>query len=158
MMGNIELVVLSFLASAGFAVVFRMEKKLLPLAGLGGALTRIVLILLKTYVTTNGLLFMLLSAMFASLYAEVMATRMKRPATVFLYPSIVPLIPGDLLYYATVGALTSNTEQVAHYGPACLQAVCGMAVGFVIISTLMHYRNGGHLLPLSSLLPGKKRK
>ena len=140
MVNNIELVVLSFFASAGFAIVFRIERRLLPLAGLGGVVTRIVLILMQSC-TDNRILYMLLAAMAASLYAELLAIRLKRPSTVFLYPSIIPLIPGDLLYYSIVGILLGDTERIAAYGPDCLRAMVGMALGFVLISTLMHYRN-----------------
>ena len=141
LMEILKLLGLSFLASVGFSVVFRMEPKLLPLAGLGGVLTRIVLITLQQH-TDNRFVFMLLSAMAAALFAELMAIRLKRPATVFLYPSIIPLIPGDLLYYAIVGTLIGDTERITTYGPACMAAVSGMAVGFVLISTLMHYFRG----------------
>lgn len=150
MVNNIELIVMSFLASVGFSIVFRMEKKLLPLAGLGGVLTRIALILLKSY-TGNKLLIMLLAAMVAALYAEIMAIVLKKPSTVLLYPSIIPLIPGDLLYHAIVGLLISDAERVKIYGPACLQSVCGMAIGFVVISTVMHYLRWSKFFKMSKI-------
>ena len=153
MVENVKLVALSFLASTGFAVVFRTDRRLLLLSGLGGALTRIVYLILIQMVP-NRLVYMLLAAMFASLYAEIMAILLKKPSTIFLYPSIVPLIPGDLLYHTTVGLVLSETERVAANAPACLQALCGMAVGFVAISTIMYYVRMGRFYRL--LTPVKK--
>lgn len=149
---NIRLVLLSFLASTGFAVVFRTERKLLLLSGLGGALTRIVYLVLLAHVP-NRIAYMLLAAMFASLYAEVMAIVLKKPSTIFLYPSIVPLIPGDLLYHTTVGLVISDTEKIAANAPALMQAVCGMAVGFVLLSTVMYYVRTAHFLRKGMRIP-----
>ena len=41
----------------------------------------------------------LIPAAVVTLYAEVLARVVKAPATVFLIPSIIPLVPGGRLYY-----------------------------------------------------------
>ena len=97
MVETVKLIILSFFASLGFGIVFRIEKKNLLWAALGGALTRCAYLFLLN--TVDGRLGIAVAAsMFAALYAEIMAMRRKMPSTVFLYPSIIPLIPGDLLY------------------------------------------------------------
>lgn len=139
MVENIQLVIVSFFASFGFGIVFHIEKKHLFWAALGGALTRCVyLILLNTM--EDRLTYSILAAMFAALYAEIMATYKKTPSTLFLYPSIIPLIPGDLLYNTMMGVVLRNVDMIASNAKNCVLTLIGMSVGFVIVSTITYYK------------------
>lgn len=138
MIENIELIVLSFLASFGFGIVFRIERRFLFWAGLGGALTRIVYLILMA-ITDERAFFMAFAAMFAALYAQIMATVMKTPSTEFLYPSIVPLIPGDLLYDAVVGIVLYDSGRAMESGIKLVVALFYMSLGFTVISSAAHY-------------------
>lgn len=139
MVENIQLVIVSFFASFGFGIVFHIEKKHLFWAGLGGGLTRCVyLILLHTM--DNRLMYSILAAMFAALYAEIMATYKKTPSTLFLYPSIIPLIPGDLLYNTMRGVILQDIDMIASNAQSCCLTLIGMSAGFVIVSTITYYK------------------
>ena len=132
------LVILSFLASVSFGVVFKIPPKDLWLAGLGGALTRIVLLTL-TPMTSYRLLYVGLSALFAALYGELLATLRRDPSTYFVYPSIVPLIPGDLFYYTLAGLYFEDRAMMEGSAFQCLQALLGMSIGFVLSFMIAHY-------------------
>ncbi|MDO4337355.1 MAG: threonine/serine exporter family protein [Eubacteriales bacterium] len=143
MVENIKLVLFSFTASAGFGIVFRIEKKNLLWAGVGGALTRCVYLFLLGTVDER-FVYSLLAAMFAALYAEIMAMRRKMPSTVFLYPAIIPLIPGDLLYNTAVNLILGDTPEMISNAVSCAVTLAGMSLGFVIISTFTYYRRIYH--------------
>ena len=145
MLHNIYIVILSFLASLGFSIVFQMEKKHLIYAGLGGALTRIVYLILMA-ATENRAVYMTFAAISAALYAEWMADRKHTPSTTFLYPSIIPLIPGDLIYNAIVGLVLQDAEQLKINGTALIVALFWMSVGFVLTSTIAHYIRKNRLI------------
>ena len=132
------LIGLSFLASASFGVVFRIPWKDLWLAGLGGALTRIALIVLGTRLSSR-MLYVTVAALLASLYAELLATKRKDPSTYFLYPAIIPLIPGDLFYYAIEGLYAGNWTMLTENGCNCLLTLLAMSIGFVLSSIIAHY-------------------
>ena len=138
MIDNVILVILSFFASLGFAIVFRIERKFLLYAGLGGGLTRIVYLILMQ-LTDNRAIYMMFAAMFAAAYAEFLAPKMKTPSTVFLYPSIIPLIPGDLLYNTIVGLVLHDSAAFKSNGISCAIALIWMSIGFVLISTMNYY-------------------
>jgi uncharacterized membrane protein YjjB (DUF3815 family) len=138
MMEAIELVILSFIASVGFAIVFRMMGKDLLLAGLGGALTRCVYLFLLAHVETR-IVYAGLAALAAALYAEVVSSWKQVPYTYFLYPAIIPLIPGDLLYNTVVGFIVQDAEMTLVNGENCILTLIGMSVGFVLNSTIIHY-------------------
>lgn len=136
---NAKLIALSFILSAALGVVFRMERKYLVWAGVGGALTRIIYLGLEAG-TSNVFLRYLLAAMGAALYAEIMAMREKTPSTVFLYPSILPLVPGSMLYYIAAFLMMGYTESGMELIVECIMALFGMCLGFVLISTFTYYR------------------
>ena len=136
------LVAFSFMASVGFGVVFRIPPKDLWLAGLGGALSRVSVIYLPTIINSR-LLYMTLSASAAALYAEFLAVKRKQPSTYFVYPSIIPLIPGDLFYYAVTGIYLGAKSWVEMNGVNCLISLAGLSMGFVLASTVsIHVRRG----------------
>ncbi len=138
-LGYLELVWLSFLASFGFAMTFRIKPRDLVLAGLGGALTRIVYILMMAGAPDYRIVYTSLAAFSAAIYAEILATVRKEPSTLYLYPSIVPLIPGDLFYFSALGLIWANGDMIAKYGPDCLLQLVAMSVGFVVCSSAVFW-------------------
>ena len=132
------LVLISFAASVCFGVVFRIPGYDLWRAGLGGALTRVMLLFLAPRFP-DRLVYVTAAALFAALYAELLATRRKDPSTYFVYPAIVPLIPGDLFYYSLVGLYLGDSEMFASNALNCLLALLGMSIGFVLSSIIAHY-------------------
>jgi uncharacterized membrane protein YjjB (DUF3815 family) len=138
MMANVELVILSFLASLGFGIVFQIRRENLFLAGLGGALIRIVYLIFMEFIPYR-IVYVGLAAFCASVYAEFLAIKKKMPATVLLYPAIVPLIPGDLFYYTMVGIVINDQQMFLDYAWQCLLALAGISVGFVLSSSILHY-------------------
>ena len=134
----LSLIFLSYAASLSFGIVFQIHPKDLYLAGLGGALTRISLVAL-TPIISNRLLFMTLSALLAALYAEFWAVKRRQPSTYFVYPAIIPLIPGDLFFYALAGLFLSDRAWVQTNGLNCLLSLLGLSFGFVLSSTVSHH-------------------
>ena len=137
------LVILSYAASIGFGIVFMIPQKDLWLAGLGGALARLALVTL-TPVTDNRLLFVTLAAMAAALYAEFLAVTKRIPSTYFVYPSIIPLIPGDLFFFALAGLYIGNKAGVETNGINCLLSLAGLSIGFVLSSAVAHHIRRSH--------------
>ncbi len=135
---NLELVILTLLASAGFSVVFNIQLKDLAFAALGGMIVRIVYILFQMALPDYRFVYIALAAFFAALYSEILAITRKEPSTLYLYPSIVPLIPGDLFVYVGLGfmwtdfAITDNARNLA-------LTLLGVSLGFVLCSTIVHY-------------------
>ena len=135
----IELVGLTLLASTGFSVSFNIQLKDLPFAALGGVIVRIVYILFQLAFPTYPFVYTILAAFFAALYSEILAISKKEPSTLFLYPSIVPLIPGDLIYYIALGLIWGKMDFIIQYGPVLVLVLLGISVGFVLCSTIVHY-------------------
>lgn len=149
-LNGIELVGLSLVASAGFSIVFNISLKDLPFATIGGGIVRVFFIIFQLALPEYRFIYTLLAAFLAALYSEILAINRKEPSTVFLYPSIIPLIPGDLFYYAALGLIWQNGTMISENGPDLLLALLGINVGFVVCSTIVHYARKIKFIKLSS--------
>ena len=136
---SIELVVLTLMATVGFSLVFNIQLKDLGFAAIGGVIVRIFYILFQLAFPQYRFLFVALAAFFAAVYSEIVATIRKEPSTLYLYPSVIPLIPGDLFYYAALGIVWGNSILIKDYAPDLLLSLIGISVGFVLCSTIVHY-------------------
>ena len=137
-LSSFELIFLTLLASTGFSVVFNIQLKDLPFAALGGVIVRVVHILLKL-ASPYAFIFTIGASFCAALYSEILAITKKEPSTLYLYPSIVPLIPGDLFYYTALGIVWGNMSIFTQFGPDLALSLIGISVGFVLCSTIVHY-------------------
>ena len=79
------------------------------------------------------------AAFFAAFYSEILAITRKEPSTLYLYPSIVPLIPGDLFCYVAFGIVWRNTSFIVEHGPDLALSLVGISIGFVLCSSVVHY-------------------
>ena len=86
------------LGTLGFALFLRVRGAHLPAATLGGVLSWTLYLLVHA---AGGTVFFstLVAALAVCLWSETMARRRKAPATIFLMPGIVPLLPGGAMYY-----------------------------------------------------------
>ena len=139
MIENIKLIVFSFITSFGYGIIFHIKKEYLIWAGIGSALTRFCYLCLVN-VIDERFIYTLLAAMIASLYAEIMALTFKTPSTVFLYPAIIPLLPGRLLYNTALNFFIRDQGAMIENARDCILTLVGMSIGFVLVSTFTYYR------------------
>ena len=136
---SFELVVLSFVASAGFSIVFNIHLTDILLAAIGGTIVRIVYISLQYAIPDYRFIYTIVAAFCAALYSEALAIFKKEPGVLYRYPSIIPLIPGDLFFYVAAGIIWGDTDLIASYGPSLGLVLVGISLGFVLCSTVVHY-------------------
>lgn len=126
----------SFTASAAFGVGFGIRPGALPYAGLGGVLTRAVLLLALQW-SDDRLLYTLAAALAGAFYSELVARAKDDPMAKYLYPAMVPVIPGDLLYH-TVVCFVQGDRGFFSYGAELLLALLGLALGSMLAPMLAH--------------------
>ena len=131
------LILLAFGTSFFLGVVFRILPQDLWLAGLGGAITRIVLLILTPLCARP--VYATVAAFVASIYAELLGKLQKKPSTYYTYPAIIPLIPGDLFFYTLIGINQKNSEMVRTNGFDCALTLVSMSVGFALSFAIAHY-------------------
>ena len=135
---NVELTFLTLMATTGFSIGFNIHFKDLPFAMIGGVIIRICYIAFQAIFPSYRLFYCLLASFFAALYSEILAITRKNPSTLFLYPSIIPLIPGDLICLVSLGLIWQNTD-LLKLGADLAFALLGISFGFVVCSSVVHY-------------------
>ena len=125
----------AWLGCIGFSILFNIHGPGVFLCALGGVLAWAVYgITLKLgYSDIMGYFF---SALFASVYSELMARIRKYPAISYLVVSIFPLIPGAGVYYTMNHAVRREMELFASQGMHTAAIAGIMAVGILLGSTI----------------------
>lgn len=134
------------MGALGFSFVFRVDKKHLAPATLGGALTWGVYLLVIAP-TQSIFAASLAAAAAATFYAELLAFLCKTPATAFLYPALIPLVPGGSLYYTMSELIMHNYSACAEYALRTVEYMVGISGGVVAASLAVYafkYHLDGH--------------
>ncbi len=137
---TLTIVFSGMVGTIGFSILFRSDKKRILCNAIGGALTCFIYVVCCHY-TDNLLIQNFFPALFASIYAEVMARAVKAPATPILACSIIPLVPGGKLYYTTYYFVTGDTVKFDITLGETLQIAAGLAVGIICVSVVVHELN-----------------
>ena len=132
----------AWVGSLGFAMLFNVRGKKLPLASLGGLLAWAVYLLIARH-TSNDYLCGFCASVAMTLYAEVMAILEKSPVTVFLVSAAIPLIPGAALYRAMDGLMHGKLEGFVQYGRYALLFAASMSAGITVTTILFQLIRSG---------------
>ena len=74
--------------------------------------------------------------MIATVYSELFARVCKTPTTSFLVPSIIPLIPGGLLYYTMQAAVGGDWDGFVTNGSRTIALAVSLAAGIMVVSSV----------------------
>jgi uncharacterized membrane protein YjjB (DUF3815 family) len=95
----VQQLLLSFIASALFAVMFNIPKKLLINSGFVGMVGWMVYILFAEQ-HVNHVMATFIAAFFVAMLSNLFARLYKTPATIFSVSGIIPLVPGGTAFDA----------------------------------------------------------
>ena len=125
--------VTAFLGALGFALLFGLHKRHLFFASLGGMITWGIYLSVHS-VLKSPFLANLAASVFAVSLAEALAHWRKCPATLFVMPSIVPLVPGSSLYYTMSYAVQNDFETAHVFGHQTLITALAIAAGISFVT------------------------
>lgn len=122
----------AFTGSLSFAIVFHLRGKWLLPAGLGGFACWGIY-LLGLFLWDDYFLAAFLASAFSAVYAESIARIGHAPATLFLIPALLPLIPGASLYYAMSSAVRGASGDAGAYLTETLRITLAIAIGMSLV-------------------------
>lgn len=126
----------AFTGSLGFSLLFGMRKKHLFAASCGGVFVWGLYSVLSLLIHDGGFMACLIASAAGVLYAELLAHQKKCPATIFVIPAIVPLVPGSNLYYAMAYAVGGNIADAKYYASVTLEISLAIAAGISFMVAL----------------------
>ena len=125
------------LGSLGFALMYHVDLKHLPWGVLGGGLSWAAYLVVFA-VSDSVFAAAFAGAVIATLYADVLAYLCRTPATVFLLPGLIPLVPGGSLYYTMSYLIAKNYDMAAIKGIATAEVMLGISLGVVMGSLVVY--------------------
>ncbi len=131
-MNHVVQIAAAFFGSLGFALLFGLRRRYLLPAGLGGLLSWGVYLLLGRLLPSPFLACLAASAA-AVVYAELLARFMRTPATLFVIPAVIPLVPGSSLYYAMSCVVQRDLASAREYGTQTLEFALAIAAGMSFV-------------------------
>ncbi len=129
----------AFLGSLGFALLFGLRRRYLLPAALGGLLSWGVYLLLNRLLALPFLSCLAASAC-SVVYSELLARAMHSPATLFVIPAVIPLVPGSSLYYAMSSAVQRDLVSARAYGAETLEYALAIAAGMSFVLAIRELR------------------
>ena len=126
----------AFIGCIGFSLIFNIHGPGMLLCALGGAASWAVYCL-TAYLGHSEVMCYFFSALSAAVYSEAMARIRKYPAISYLVVSVFPLIPGSGIYYTTNHLLIGDMSGFADRGKQTIAIAGVIAVGILIVSTLV---------------------
>ncbi len=123
-----------FFCTFASAVLFNTKRRHLVIAasiGAGGWLVYSVMLnnTGSMYVST------FLGASFVGICGEIVSRYKKAPATVFILPGIIPLVPGAFIYHSMLSLATSNYSAAADFGSKTVFLALSISCGIIISTT-----------------------
>ena len=122
--------------SLGFCLLFNVRRERFVHI-IAGAMVTWLIYLAAQAAGQSVFVCSLLSAVFATIFCEILAQWLKASVTAFLMPVLIPLVPGGGLYNTVYNLITGDNALMRQYANdtimTCLGLVLGIAgVQFVI--------------------------
>ena len=119
----------AFGGTLGYAYILNAPKNtILPASfiGLAGYMAYVLL----------GMAAYFLSTVLVSVVCELLARKMRTPATIFLLSALVPLVPGYNFYLAMLALVENRGAAAAQEGMVAVQIVAAIAIGAAVTSVI----------------------
>ena len=116
----------------GFSLIFGLRKNKLIVAMLGGFSVWVIYATVRYFVPSDAFLCNFIGALFGTFFSQIMARLLKAPATLFLFPAIIVLVPGGMLYYTMSNIILGNTAVGFNMMLETIKVTVALAFGIVI--------------------------
>ncbi len=126
--------VYALLSTIGFSILFNIPKDSVVKSGFAGAMGWIVYIVTKSMFSSPiaGAFF---GAITVGITGELLAKYFKKPATIFIIPGVVPLVPGAGMYYTMLSVIEKDFVNAANIGTETIFVAAAIACGIIISSS-----------------------
>ncbi|MDY2986477.1 MAG: threonine/serine exporter family protein [Peptoniphilus sp.] len=126
---------ISYLATLAFAYYFNCPKKSLFYTSLLGGTSWVVYSIMRN-LQISYILSGVTSAFVIGLSSEFFARKLKMPATIFLIPGLVPLVPGAGMYYTMYYLIQQQYDSFQDKAIETLFLAGSLAAGVVVSSSI----------------------
>lgn len=121
-----------------YSILMSSPKSSIIYAALISGLGYIIFDLFR-YIKESEILGYFIATLFIAILGEVFARIKKMPSTIFVFPAIIPLVPGIGLYQTMLKLVQNEYEAALTKGVQTIFIAGAMAVAIAIINVLARY-------------------
>ena len=127
--------VFPFLSTVGFAVLFCIPKDSILKSGVVGALGWSAFYIISSYFRSS-IAGTFIASMTVGILGELLARYYKKPATIYIVPGIIPLVPGAGMYYTMLALIENDFLLAASKGTETFFIASAISMGIIVSSSL----------------------
>lgn len=131
----IKQLLFAFICTIGFSVIFNVPKDSIIKAGIIGSVGWIFFIKTED-IFSSTVTGSFIGALAVGILGEVFARLFKKPATIYIIPGIIPLVPGAVSYYTMLAIIEKRFEDAANLGTETVFIALSIASGIIISSSI----------------------
>lgn len=128
--------IFSFIASFFFALIMNSPKKILFYSSLLASISYLVYNQLA--LSGNEMMGFFLGTLVVALIGEWFATRFKMPATIFIFPALIPIVPGYGIYKTIFTFVQDDIILAIRIGFNTILNIGTMAVAMALANIVAH--------------------
>ena len=125
----------TFIATWFFALVMNAPKKSLIYSSLIASFGYFIYSICLNY--NQQLLGFFLGTLVISLLGELCARKIKMPATIFIFPAVVPIVPGLGLYQMMLAFVQNDIAEALFIGVKTLLNIGAMSIAIAFVSLVL---------------------
>ncbi len=134
-------IIAGVVSTIGFAIIFRLRVKLIPLAAIDGLIACVVYFCCLEFISDDLFIANMLASFATAGFAEISARIGKAPSTVFLLPGCIALVPGGSLYNAMRSLLIKDYDEFAAQLLTTGKVAIAIGGGIIAVSIIRYFLN-----------------
>jgi len=123
-----------FVATCFFALIMNSPKKVIPISSFTAAIGYMIYYLCVD--VNQTMLGFFLGTLAIALSGEICARLFKMPATIFIFPAVVPIVPGLGLYQTMLSFVQDDLSSALEIGVGTILNIGAMAIAMALISLI----------------------
>lgn len=143
----------SLVGTLSFGILFNVRGHKLLWTTIGGTFSWGLFLLLGNWIASESIRYLLVSIC-STTYSEILARKLKTPASTFCINTLIPLVPGGALYYTTTSALSGNLMTFLDKLTYTLELSVSLSLGIVLVTAISRYVP--HLWKINTLINKKE--
>ena len=134
-------IIAGVISTIGFAIIFRLRLKHIPLAALDGFVACVVYFVSLEFISEDLFIANMLASFATAGFAEICARIGKAPSTIFLLPGCIALVPGGTLYQAMRSLLIKDYDQFGAQLLTTGKVAIAIGGGIIAVSIIRYFLN-----------------
>ena len=135
-------IIAGVISTVGFAIIFRLKVKHIPLAALDGLVACVVYFVCLEFISDDLFIANMLASFATAGFAEICARIGKAPSTIFLLPGCIALVPGGTLYQAMRCLLIKDYNEFGAQLLTTGKVAIAIGGGIIAVSIIRYFLNG----------------